>query len=380
MRNPPEDQLHLHLAIPKVTCRTPQKLAESKPVASFLEMMNGDRNGQPPVTPETLQSSFQDFERTRAYFEQYPVQGNARDIQRLMHLIDELGAQVKKVDTEHKLPDPEVRDRFKKLGIDIVRQAQVWEQFYRKADYKSALVEHGVLTKNEPYTLPLPALCEAEMQAFEKALALNGKMAVMVDDARLTPSETFGFFQRRFNKNSDAVTSVRLVQALPVSPQMVQRHAAQDDIDPAAALRELHGRMLEKYNENIPRGVRLVAYDPEARCAYWGMGNSEKGMLHGAEAMKDVVEFMDLGTFMRLCKYLEKQGGQALYNFQNYRDDREQGYIPLSTVTANVAPDGNVFAIDYSSSSKRFTVKKVDPSTADRHFGDIVREVVQTKI
>lgn len=184
------------------------------------------------------------------------------------------------------------------------------------------------------------------------------------------------------------MTSVRLVQALPVTPQMVQQYAEEknregvstEEIDPVTALRELHGRLLEGYNERIPRGVRVVAYDPEARFAYWGMGNSKKGMAQGAEEMKDVVEFMEIGTFMRLCKYLEKQGGQSLYNFQNYQDDREQGYIPLSTVTANVAPDGNVYAIDYSSSNKRFAIKKVDPATADRKFGDIVREVVQTKI
>lgn len=389
MSNGFEQHRDLSITVPEVTCDTPSKLAASETVRNFLTMMNGESDGDGPVTAQSLVRSFRDFERTRAYFERYKVLGSPRDIQRLMALVDELGDQVKRVDTGYKLPREEVTERFAGLGVDIEKKRTEWERFYRKAGYKKGLVVNGVMEEDEAYELPMPEICEAEMRAFEEVLKMNRGMEVMVDDARLTPSETFNFFQRRKNKKNDPVTSVRLVQALPVTPQMVQKYAetkddqgiSVDELDPVSSMRDLHSALLADYENDLHRGVRLVAFDPEAKFAYWGIGNSKKGIVNEAERVKGSIQFMEIGTYMRVCKFLETCGGDmTLYKFQNYEDHREQGYIPLTTMTANIAPDGKVFAVNYVPNSKRFDIRKVDPSGKDLHFGDIVREVVQTKI
>ncbi len=384
-----EHHENLFVTVPKVTCKTPDKLMGSKAVGAFLEMFNVDMEAGELATPESVSVSFHDFERVREYFERFKVQGKPRDIQTLMHLIDETGARVKKLDTTYKLPEAEVRERFAKLGIDIEKKRKEWSDFYRKQNYKSALVKSGVTGKNEPYTLPMPEICEAEMQAFEEALKTNPGMEIMIDDARLIPSETFNHFQHRPNTKTDAITSVRLVQALPVTPRMAMEYVqeknkdgvAMEDIDPTSALQELHKRLLEDYNNDLHRGVRLVAYQPKARFAYWGFGQGEDGMAKESERAGKSVEFMEIGTCMRLCKYLEAKGESSLYQFQNYENGREQGYVPLSTTTANISPDGQVFDIEYDERIKRFGIIKIPAGqTPGKYGGGIAREVVQTKI
>ncbi len=96
----PADLFEGNLSLPEIKCKTADRFLQSRGLRNFITMFNSDHENvsgdQTPVTVESLQSSFHDFDRLRKYFNQFKITGKPEDIGRLLKLVDELGDRVKK--------------------------------------------------------------------------------------------------------------------------------------------------------------------------------------------------------------------------------------------------------------------------------------------
>ncbi len=117
----------------------------------------------------------------------------------------------------------EISARFLKLGVNVEKLVQDWEEFYATTHFSKAVQKSMVI---EEYTLDLPAVTDRAMEAFEKAYRTGKIDCFMIDDARIgdgttlrsLEKKTLKRFARKYNYTSNYEAEIFLNRTTTTPP------------------------------------------------------------------------------------------------------------------------------------------------------------------
>ncbi len=346
-------------------CSSPGDLFVSKKFETFLALYNRknktDISVKDIINDYSLALEVWDFARNSNVAGGSPMRV-AADI---CSLVEEILAEVKLRDTGRVLPENELLDRFEELGVDIEKIRKQTESFNSAAGVGEALKVEGVLGENEEYSLPMPAITEAEMKILEEAFANYKVNQIHIDDARLTDTETYIWMSGAANKKNAQKTCEHIDESLPLSKIQFENleRVAGDDWN-ENKLKEYFAEAGKERGEP-ERKVRLLAYNynPSARSLEPMAQQSGQSLTCAFPKLADGKEPVSLGTYLRLSRYAAETdpGFWGKFNMCYVRDGHTAAETyPGETLLNNVDSMGNAILVTRDDGKKQLGLKWVN--------------------
>ncbi len=346
-------------------CLSPADLFVSKKFETFLALYN--RKNKTDISVKDIVCDYSLALEVWNFARNSNVAGGSpmRVATDISSLVGEILAEVKIRDTGRVLPENELLDRFEELGVDVEKIRKTTESFNAAAGYGEALKVAGVLGKKEEYSLPMPALTEAEMKILEEAFNSHQAGQIHIDDARLTDTETYVLMSGTANKKNAQKTCEHIENSLPLCNRQFENleRVAGDDWE-EDKLKEYFAAA-GKECDQPERKVRLLAYyyNPTARSLEPMAQQSGQSLTCAFPKLADGRVPISLGTYIRLSRYAAENdpGFWGKFNICYIRDGHSAAETyPGETLLNNVDPMGNAILIKRDDGKKQLGIKWVN--------------------